>query len=81
MTKKRDVIKRERIGSNGIFYEKDANTVEIDDIKISILEDHSFSKIDDQISTNLRELRDQPVHSALTLTNQTMVNAFIIDLF
>lgn len=79
---KKDEIKRNPIGPNGIFFEKDLHSIEIGGIKTSILEDVLMGNSDTMFAKCIRDLRESEAKTVLNSQTTTgMASAFVVDLF
>lgn len=78
--KKLDILKNNRVGPKGVFYEKDRHTVDLGFIKNSLIEDKLFADMDSFHAPHIKRL--QKDENALTYPEtEGAVASFIIDLF
>jgi len=80
--KAEDRISTRRIPPKSIFFEDGRHTIDLDGLKLSMIEDFLFKDIDNRLAPYLRQMRQKPIDdSLLTTDNQVNLSVFMIDLF
>lgn len=76
-----DRIEKRRISPKSIFFEEFRNTVMLEDISISIIEDIFYSHIDSNMAKLINFISSNPHDEVLNDFRTELIHYFIIDLF